>query len=865
MAIPYCFTVFKDSVENILQPDDAQALLDDVRKRAETRFRKRMKGRAEAYNTSVDELIAERELQQKKSQIRSYKNILRAKKAVDQIVRGKKVIERAAPGFFIGYESNIPGSRDSVSNSIKNMQIDVGSNLVTNLYKNEVKEVFDNRKTSTDLARALYGDTDVKSNILKTARVIKDVQSYLLKLMNNYDIDPFEAKNYIAKLVHNKAKMLSPTGSGIKDSFLRSKLLTKHKGNYDLAKKEFEEIAYQKWRSHIVPLTGERTFGVIKLISSDKINHIQNIEDNPEEIEKFFKGFYRSVTSGIRKFPVSERGHPFITNINSNIAKKLEAERVWFPKDGESWAKYNEKYGWGTTQDAVVAQLNRTAHTLGLIEKLGTSPSVSGERIIRRFASKLRDDDSVTPQRVAKAVKNARKALAGVVGDPYDVVDGFMGKIFNTLNFTAYAKLGSILLSAVPDVNAMASGMRPYGIKYLKVQSDFMKHLITGMSKGEYRELGLELGTYTEGTMGSLYTRFGSIANPGQFSKLLELQDGMSFINYWDNIGKSSLGMTLSNHFSHTLSKDFKNLPLLTQNAYLKYGIDDKFWSLLQGAKKNILVIKGRKFITPSIVNDIEESELVDKWFNGKVGRNRKLKIELARKEIHSRLKNFFIDSVSYGKIFPDVGDRILLKQYTHIGGAFGKFLLTFKTFGFAQTRRTFGRFMFSQGASNLYEAIIGGKADFGGLTSYILGSIPYGYLSMAANYMARGLQPPSLTDKKTWMEALTRGGALFMYGDLLFHTYDKTHRVSSSILGPQINTIKDVLNLLGQIGAGKKKSAENAAINLVRNNVPFINTFYFKKALDKALFDRLHNAVDPTYKMKEEKWQRKNNMTPLF
>ncbi|MHA1353584.1 MAG: hypothetical protein ACTSR1_00230 [Candidatus Heimdallarchaeota archaeon] len=838
-----------------MSSDDADKLLDNVRKRAEERYRKRLEPKAEAYHKTIEELINDDIEKQKGQRRQTLYNMIASKQFEDQIIKGEKYIDRALPGAFIGYESNVFKSRDSVINSIRTHQIRTTGNFLSNLYKTKTYDLFNNRKISSELSKALWDRSSANEKVNQLADVIKGVQKYSREMMSEVGVDPSEAENYTASTVHVKRKMLSGTGSGIKDSALRARLLAKYKGNYRAADIEFRDMAYNRWKNTIAPLTDEdRTFE-------------RGIE-TPEDEEKFFKSFYESVTKGIRRFPVVnnvEVGHPFITNIGANIRNKLEAERVWFPKDGESWDAYNKEYGYGTTQDAIVAQLNKISHSVGVMKKLGSSPAVSGERIIRKIGRKFRDDPRIT-----KATKNARKALKAIISDPTDDMDGFVGKIFHSLNFMAYARLGSIALSSIPDVNTIASALRPFGVKFLEANASFIKELLSGMPKGEYRELGLNLGTYSEGTMGSMYSRFGSIGNPGVYSKLLEIQDKLSLINYWDNIGRFSMGVTLSNQFSRLLDKSFSSLNDLASGSFTKYGIDEGFWNLLKNSKGDIQPIRGRKFITPSIIDNIDEDDLLNYYYGKNIKRNREFKLNLAKTDLKNRLLNFFVDGSSYGKIFPDAGDLHIARFRStsppnSIPGQLLKMITTFKSFGVAQTRRTLGRFLYAKGATSIYDALVNGKADYGGLAQYMLGSIPYGYISMASKYIARGDQPPDLRKPETWKDILMSGGTLFSYGDLVYDAYGKNGRVGSSILGPQINTAKDILNIIGELGAGKIKSAQKGLLNIVQYNTPIINTFYFKKALDLLLFNKLHEAVDPTYQWKEREWQQRNGMKPLF
>lgn len=838
-----CVSDFKGVVQDWMSGKEADSLIKEVKARTRARQERRLMPRAEALNMSIDELIAEREFMEKVSRRQSTLAMIKAINAEKQI-RAFKNRSKGAFAYFGGVESNIPNSRVSVVGQILADNLKAKSYFLTLMEKEGIKAQFDDLKNGTELAKALWDkDAVVSPEIRKLAKVIKRVNENLVKQLNREGAAIKTVDDYVAKLSHNKRLMMSATGFGLKDSALRGKLLIKNKGDWSAMNKEFTEIAYTRWRNFTRPhLNADKTF--------------ERVPQADEE--DFMRSVYESVISGIHKVPYTEQGHPMITPINSNLGKTLSAKRVLHWKDGTSWEAYNKSYGHGSVHDAIISHIDHMSKSLGIMKRLGTSPRVFAERLLRKMEKEGRDISNLNANR--KRFHQSKNVLNAVLGDDEVVPDGLIGKMISaTRTFSYLVKMGHITLASIPDLNNMMSALKMHNIPNMEVMSEALTNLAKGMPKGAAKELSLDLGTYSDGSIGTMMNKLGNVDTVyGVFSKAMKINDKLIGINRWDSINRHSMGYMLSRNLAKLSHLDFDDLPMGEQRTLEISGVNKNIWGLLKANTDQLTEIKGQKFLAPSIIDRIS-----DKSIHANMSPDVKLspaKMARLRQTMKDRLSIYFTDQTAYGKIFPNASDMALMNfgiNKSTLPGKLWGLVTMFKSFHVASFRRTIGRFLYSKGADNLYDALVGGKADYKGMMDYMIKSLPWGYVSMAAQNASYGLLPPSLSDKNTYIESALRGGLVPLWGSLLMNSYQSSGGLVS-FLGPGASMAKDVGTILSQVASGKSPKVQ--ATWFAEKNTPYLHTFYYDLILKRMFLDGINEHADPTYKYKQQQRARKNN-----
>jgi hypothetical protein len=116
------------------------------------------------------------------------------------------------------------------------------------------------------------------------------------------------------------------------------------------------------------------------------------------------------------------------------------------------------------------------------------------------------------------------------------------------------------------------------------------------------------------------------------------------------------------------------------------------------------------------------------------------------------------------------------------------------------------------------------------------------------------------------------QGGGLGIFGDYLFGQYDRMgHSLTESLAGPVVGAASDLFNLwneakgyaIGSLEGGKPKDVRPDALRFAENNLPFVNLFYVRLALDHLFLFQLQEAMSPGYLRRyEQRIQKQNHQT---
>lgn len=854
MAATPCFTDFKETVKDLMSESDAKALADLIKERAEARRVKRLEPKAEALNKSVEELISELDAQAKLKQIEYRHNALKHQNSDDFMEPFEKDWTKGLAAYYHGIEGNKAGSRLSVSSNIHSRVNDVFSYLNMKLTKAGVSHIFNNRKYDRLNALARAGVKVADPNAMKVGEAVRDTYRYAAKLANMHgaNISDQGIEDYIARTTHNIEKMQSPTGSSLGDFALRNRLRLKYRGDYQKIMQDFKERAFQRWHKTIRPLTdNERT-----------LSHVATGDE-----DKFFRSFYDAVIGGIRKTPYDDEGNPVLTGLRRsfNLAEKLRAERVWHPKDPDSWLTYNKEYGLHSFHDASIVQLENLGRSIGMMERMGTNPRAFANRFISKYEKLARDQNIVGAKR---RIKQAKQFVEFSLGDLTQPMLGLGGKIMAGVRMVPLFRLGALAVRSQPDINVVASALRQYNMPYLSTVGRAYKDFFKGFSDPERKELAIRLGLYSEGTFLNLLTRWGNIDTPrGIFARMLQWQDKYSGINRFDNANRYTVGSMIAHKLGALLDQKLDDLKPNIKTMLGRYGIDNKRWELIKTAKGQLFKTKFGKFLTPDVAHDISDEDIATRFYGNKIPKVSADKALAARQDIYGKLLNLYQDQSLYGKTLPTISDRSLMQlgsKMNSFPGQLWKTVLLFRSFAFANIRRTFMRFMFSGGAENMYDALVRGKADYKGLAKYIAGGLPFGYMSYTAGRILNGEEPPDPTDPKTWLISLMGAGGAFIYGDLIEDFLDSKADIIKTFGGRGISMWTDIAQLIHAEIYGKGHTPASAFVRFVHKNLPLGNLFFIKPILDRAIFDQIQQQIDPMYKYKLERRLAKENIHML-
>lgn len=832
---PDCFESFYNALKNDVSKVRAKTIYNEIEKNAFD---------ANGFNPTnledhLNELKKNLYSTEGRKKFESVKRALKVLNAKNQMNRFHNTGEGLA-AWANGINSNIEGSADSINNHIKIRLTQKLSKFIYMMKDSDVDTTFENKEFDAELGSELEKkNTSDNPKIKRLSTIIHSIYDSITDGLNNEGAEIKKTENFIASLNHNSRLMKSATGNALKDLKLKSELLVKHKLNPSKMNEEYRGIAYNRWRPFAKDrLNADETFGQL----------------SEKKIEDFLKGSYEALTSNKFKTLFDEEK---TENIYQNMAERLSAGRkLIFKTDGKSWGEYNKIYGYGTIHDAVLSTIEQGSRALAIIEKMGPTPSSFFSDI-----SKWAELHSRNVPGAAKHIQRARNGMKVYLGQYDDPVRGLGGQIINTMRAWTYAtKMGSVTLSSIPDFANMASAMRDHQVSSLETYRTILKNYTSGMPKGEMQKLSMLLGVYGQGTLGSIFDRFGDNVGNGFFARSMKLQNKLTMIHYHDNNLRSTMGMMLSHALTSKMDIEWDNLHPAEQRTLLISNVGEHEWDTIRLLKNRLDTYNDNKFLVPDDVDSLKDTEL--EKYRKSIGKKDVSVInkETARERLRDALQLYFTDQTNYGKIMPDASDIAFMQgsmdPHTTQGQVW-KALTMFKSFSVAQTKRIGGRFIYGGGAQNLYEALIEGKGNIKGLVHWGVNSIPMTYLSLAAKAVSIGMLPPSLKDKKTWLRVLEPLG--FVYLETAADMLNSNNLINS----PVITTAKDVFNF-GKLvlkskdqmrgrGINKRTEIETHAINLASSNTLVVKTFYTNFILQHLIWNALLEKADPGYLYKRK------------
>lgn len=839
-----CLTDFRNAVKDFMTGDDSDAILKELNDRAEAHMRKRLMPKAEAMNMAVDDLIKENKIRAKMKQIEYKENVIKRRAAEEQIEEFKNDYSEGLASFFTGTSVKGDRSRLSVAGNRKIKGVTVMSFLKRELDKRGALEAFNNKDLDYKIAMERSGIDTGDANAKMAAEAVNETYKYLRKEFNLNRIYIPNTEGYIAKLSHNTERMISPTGNLFSDIAMRTRLFAKYAGDFHRVEADLKESAFQRWKDTIMPLTDiEKTFKTVK----------------PGDEDKFFRSMYDALVSGIRKDMPKEHGSVQLRQLRKgyNIADKLRAERTWHPKDADSWYQYNKQFGYGSFHDAALAQISQMSQALATIEKMGSNPRSFADQLIRKYEPIIiRDQKTPGHTKRLRDVKNFIDYILGDMGRPSH---GLGSKIVSSFKTLQYFRLGSIIVRSVPDLNYMGLAMKPYGESVYGTAFNVMSSFIKGLPKGEMKEVAHALGVYADGSLGTMFDRWG---NPdigfGVAARGLQLQDKLSLINRWDARGRDAMAFTVSRRMGELVGGKYEAIPEEMRRILRTYGIDEDVWDLVGGKRNRLTRANNTAYFTPDIVNELTNEEIATKYYKNKTGTTSELKFEQAKSDIKNRLMNFFHDQMNNGKVFPNESDFAYIKARTphnpFLGGLWNV-LTMFRSFDVAATRRTWGSFLYSENTGSIARNMWMRRGDVG---RFMMGSAVYGMMSYTASELLHG-RIPNFKNPKVWLEAAILGGAFGVYGGFLESFMNGNDNTLQNLAGPAIGSMTDIAKL--GIHTLEGKNTKNQLVNFLYYHLPMANLFYIKPILDRTLFHAMHDAVDPNYMAKRRMNARRNAM----
>lgn len=513
------------------------------------------------------------------------------------------------------------------------------------------------------------------------------------------------------------------------------------------------------------------------------------------------------------------------TVMGSRASRYDEAHRVLHFKDADSYLKYMDTYGEGSVFHSLQAHVNAHAKNIGLMEAWGANPTATYRL--------LKDTAEIEDSKIAgKPVRGVKKF--GTTSDMlWDTLNGTTALPVNEAlasgaqsvrNYITAVKLQGVMLSSLNDAATWIVAAKHNGLPLGSAFRQAFKSLATNQVEDAAR-----LGLAVEGMTGEMAAWHADNFRQNWSSNLAQATMKLGLVESWTNKLRAGFGLMLSDQLATMRKTGWGALKDLDRARLERSGVTAKDWEIW--GKAETQEVRGRDLLTKNTVRNVEGYSKQD--------------INHATAALLG-----FLDSEGKAAVLaPDLITKAAMQQGTKSGtwgGEFLRSLMLFKSFPLAMVFRHLDRIRMIPSAT--------GK--FGYSMGLMTGLTLLGALSIELKDLVQGRNPRDAATGKFWGAAFAQGGGVGIFGDVLYTGMGGNSRTGApnwaNLAGPVIGTGIDALNLslgnLGKVVRGDDTKFGAESLRFGRSNLPFLNLWYLKSAVDHAGFNDLQETVSPGY-----------------
>ncbi|RKG35187.1 hypothetical protein D7V21_05245 [Acinetobacter guerrae] len=549
----------------------------------------------------------------------------------------------------------------------------------------------------------------------------------------------------------------------------------------------------------------------------------------------------------------------------SKMANRHQEARALHFKDGDAWLSYQSKYGtYNETgfHEILKNHIQRMSTEVAMMQNFGSNPRLAFETILNEALIRAKADPK-NGQKHGALDREAHRATSmyNTLDAHTKAIDSTLGNIMGGLRaLMVSSKLGSTTITTFGDHASMKRIGNMLGLSYTKsIAPEYMKQL----TQGKYRDEALRFGLGITEMSGSV-SRFGdadvvsSATASGRFNARMQALASatmkISGLNAVTAGAKRAFNLVHMNKLAEMTRKTSWNdlgeadLKILKGN-----GINESDWQLwqkLEPSKRD----DGTPVLTQNDFFNVPDD--VIKQFLPPDKQTSDRAIQDFRYKAAMKYQTHIFNEESVAIIEAGVRERsiINLGEAGTIQGELGRTLFQFKGFPLA--------YMFRMGHRAFAQNDIKSRATF--LASLLAYQTLAGALIVQMQNVANGKNPEPVFTPDFFGKSLLKGGGLSFLGDIMSALSDPTGRSASDFIsGPLLGQSMKLGMLLTGMGnniiEGKESTRMMEIANTLKGNIPLQNLWYSKLIVDRMLYSKLQNMIDPDYLPKTQ--QRLENL----
>lgn len=509
----------------------------------------------------------------------------------------------------------------------------------------------------------------------------------------------------------------------------------------------------------------------------------------------------------------------------SSMANSRRQHRVLHFAGPDEWRAYMDRFGGSNTAfDAMLSHVERMAHDIAAMERLGPNPDAT----IRWQGDWLeKTANEAGDQQAIDRVNGGRKQLQRLWGE-YEGVNHrpesrrlAMGFSILRAQQTA-AKLGGALLSVGGDYGTMLHTARFNGIPAMKAMGRYVALMNPRAleDRALAARLGLVSNEWTHGTAAQ-WRDTGEEFTHEITRRLAEGVLRLSGLTLHTEAAQMAFGMEMLANIVRMRDRSFGNLDPAFARLLQRYDINEARWDMLRAAP--LREERGSDWLFPEDIAAHGDQKLAD---------------DVVR---------MIATEADYAVPMPDLRTRELTNRMGRgtWAGELWKSAFLFK--GFPLTiLNTHGR--------RMLEMTGGARWEYG-LTLLAL-TTAGGALSLQLKELAKGRDPQDMTTPRFLGAAMMQGGGLGIFGDLLGSSTDRFGGgLARTLAGPMAQSVDNMARLT--LGNAKRAldgdpetetSLRKDLVRAIEPEVPGLSLWYARLAYERLLGDMIDQWADPNH-----------------
>jgi hypothetical protein len=505
----------------------------------------------------------------------------------------------------------------------------------------------------------------------------------------------------------------------------------------------------------------------------------------------------------------------------------------------DEYLTYMEQFGRGSVFEAMMGHVRSMSQNIALAERMGPNAKATFD-LLHDTARQSGADDRVSWLNWRVSTRQLFDTLYGTASQVYNGGQAYVrsAALWQGLrNWQVFAKLQGTLMSAITDIPTYyaTTGFNRVGV------FDATRNLFAAFKPGAgTTDVASHMGIVSESIAQDM-GRWGSeMLRDGWTSRLANTTMRISLLNAWTDAMRRATGISVMGSLGRMVDKPWTGLEAGDRARLTQAGMTEQTWGVLQLAQPEMW--RDVRMVTPEAIRAIPD-ELLE-------GMGNPARI---RDDAVTRLVGMLVDESEYASLAPDLFTRARVESFGQRGDVPGEIARTaflFKSFPMAMISRHWTRMFRGDGNPNRVAyagAIIAGMTVFGGLSTLL-------------KDIASGRDPRDVTTAKFWGAAAAAGGGMSFAGDLMYawsggktmSGIGATAAAAGVVAGPVFGAAAEFAELTGgniaEALRGEETDFGAEAVRFTRANLPFVNLWYVRTVLDRAVLHDLQETLNPGY-----------------